>query len=160
MGNNMTPFVHTHILPAALSLLPERMDSPEARVLLLAIGLQESRFKNRTQGGGPARGLWQFEANGGVRGVLEHHASAAHAITVCERLLYPPSVAVVYNAIAHNDVLAACFARLLLWTAPAPLPALGDAGGAWRYYLAQWRPGKPYPGSWESLYRQAWEHIQ
>lgn len=44
------------------------MDSTEARVMLLAIGLQESRFINRFQivqgkpgAKGPARGFWQFE---------------------------------------------------------------------------------------------------
>lgn len=34
-------------LDSSLSLLPAPMDSPRARVMLLAIGLQESRFKRR-----------------------------------------------------------------------------------------------------------------
>lgn len=55
------------ILDPALKLLPS-MDSVRARMMLLAIGLQESRFEHRRQlGNGPARGFWQFESGGGVR---------------------------------------------------------------------------------------------
>ena len=49
------------ILDPAAKLLPG-MDSAKARVMLLAIGLQESRFEHRRQIGGPARGFWQFES--------------------------------------------------------------------------------------------------
>ena len=43
----------------ALELFPKHMDSPQARVMLLSIGLQESRFEYRRQmGNGPARGFW------------------------------------------------------------------------------------------------------
>jgi len=45
------------ILPA-LAILPAKMDTPQARVMLLAIGLQESEFAHRRQmGNGPARGF-------------------------------------------------------------------------------------------------------
>ena len=62
----------------AMALLPARMDTPEADCMLLAIGLQESRFVHRRQIGGPARGFWQFEkgtrviggSGGGWREVL------------------------------------------------------------------------------------------
>src|SRR5690606_35531315 len=56
----------------AYALLPSRMDSDRATVMLLAIGLQESRFEHRRQIKGPARGFWQFERGGGVRGVMTH----------------------------------------------------------------------------------------
>lgn len=58
----------------ALRLLPPAMDTVKARVMLLAIGLQESAFAARRQAGnGPARGFWQFElgtpqSRGGVWG--------------------------------------------------------------------------------------------
>ena len=57
----------------ALALLPAAMNTPQARCMLLAIGLQESRFVHRRQIGGPARGFWQFErgtrtSRGGVWG--------------------------------------------------------------------------------------------
>ena len=44
----------------ALALLPSAMDTPQAHCMLLAIGLQESRFVHRRQIGGPACGFWQF----------------------------------------------------------------------------------------------------
>jgi hypothetical protein len=74
------------ILDAALAGLPASMDSPQARVLLIAIALQESRLTHRDQivkgkkpgVKGPALGLWQFEKGGGVRGVLRHPASKPH----------------------------------------------------------------------------------
>ena len=60
----MITLVRTYALPAACSLLPARMDTRAARALLVAIGLQESRFEHRRQIGGPARGFFQFEAMG------------------------------------------------------------------------------------------------
>ena len=42
-------YVRQTILPAVLGMLPAKMDSPEARAMLLTIGLQESRFEHRVQ---------------------------------------------------------------------------------------------------------------
>ena len=47
-------------------VLRGKFRSTAADVLLLAIGLQESRFEHRQQIGGPARSFWQFERGGGV----------------------------------------------------------------------------------------------
>jgi len=143
-------------MPAAMSLLPAKMDSPEARAMILAIGLQESNFEHRKQIVGPARGLFQFESGGGIRGVLTHRASAEPAMVVCEALLYEPSDWAVYLALADNDVLACAFARLLLWTLPAALPKQGDAEEGWRQYIAAWRPGKPHPATWGEHFNKAW----
>ena len=145
--------IRDHVLPAALSLLPDRMDSPEADAMLLAIGLQESRFTHRRQVRGPARGFWQFEV-GGVSGVLRHTASAEHLRNACAALHYAPAVADVHGALADNDTLACVVARLLLWTLPSPLPR--DAEGAWEQYIDAWRPGKPHRGTWDAFYAQAW----
>ena len=142
------------IVPAYL-LLPLSMAGGEATQMLLAIGLQESRFLHRRQIGGPARGFWQFEKGGGVIGVLTHPASKQHARNVCTRYDIGWDSGEVYRELVDNDVLAAAFARLLLYTDPAPLPALGDVEGAWLYYLRNWRPGKPHRWSWDGLYRQA-----
>ena len=137
------------IIPG-LALLPVAMDTPQARVLMLAISGQEADFHHRWQvfdrarpdAMGAARGLWQFERGGGVRGVLTHARSSALAIEVCRaRGVAPPMVAEVYAALHRDDVLAAAFARLLLWTSPRPLPAIGDVEGAWQMYLREWRPG-------------------
>lgn len=139
----------------ALAMLPLRMDTPEARVMLLAIGLQESRFLHRRQIGGPARGFWQFEQGGGVRGVLTHSASRDEASRMCALRGVAPVTASVYAALEADDVLACAFARLLLWTDAQRLPPFGDAQAAWELYLRTWRPGKPHPRTWPALYAQA-----
>lgn len=139
----------------AYALLPAAMRSKEATLMPLAIGLQESRFEHRRQIGGPARGFWQFERGGGVRAVLRHPVTKIHAITLCAARGVRPVAADVYAALEHDDVLAAGFARLLLYSDPAPLPALGDEAGAWAYYLRNWRPGKPHPQTWPKLYQNA-----
>jgi hypothetical protein len=151
---NLDTLIRTAISPA-LTLLPPAMTSPAARILLLAIGLQESRFQHRRQINGPARGFWQFEKNGGVLGVLTHPSSRDAAHTLCENRNVGPLSATVYTALETDDVLAAGFARLLLWTDPWRLPAGGDADGAWALYLRTWRPGKPHPHTWAALYAQA-----
>lgn len=149
----------TNALEPALKLLPPKMDSREARAQIIAICLQESRLEHRRQIGGPARGYAQFEQGGGVRGVLTHPASKPHIEAVCAALDYEPEPEVCYIAIEHNDVLAAAFARLLLWTLPDPLPAANEVEGSWRQYLRAWNPGKPHPATWPRFYSQAWSII-
>lgn len=147
--------IHTAINPG-LALLPAKMDTPAARVQLLAIGLQESRFLHRRQlGNGPARGLWQFERGGGVRGVLTHPASREHAYRICGLRGVEPVAAAVHPALEFDDVLSAAFARLLMWTDAWRLPAVGDAQGGWEMYIRTWRPGKPHPKTWAGFYAQA-----
>ncbi|RSE77936.1 hypothetical protein [Achromobacter denitrificans] len=144
----------------ALALLPAKMDTPAARVQLLAIGLQESRFQYRRQlGNGPARGLWQFERTGGVRGVLTHPASREHAYRICGVRGVAPVAAAVHPALETDDVLAAAFARLLMWTDGWRLPVVGDVQGGWEMYIRTWRPGKPHPQTWAGLYAQAWAEV-
>lgn len=143
-------------IPAALKLLPANMDSPEARAMLIAIGLQESRFVHRRQIGGPARGFWQFEQGGGVRGVLNHPASRPAICSVLLLLDYDMTPEASYEAIEHNDVLAVCFARLLLWTLPEALPRRDDPEEAWAQYIEAWRPGRPHRATWDAFYQQAW----
>jgi len=150
----------------ALSLLPDRMTSDEAIVMLLAIGLQESRFQHRRQlvgnpprPTGPATGFWQFERGGGVVGVLQHRASRDHARTLCAARGVEPVSQSVWQALQHDDVLAAGFARLLLWTDPFSLPKLGDANGAWDLYMRTWRPGKPHRHTWDALYQKALDAV-
>lgn len=151
----------------ALSLLPARMDSPGARAMLLAIGMQESKFAHRRQfPTGPARGFWQFE-RGGVRacsgsrcwGVLVAPASRPHAERVLRRLTYPVDVAAAHAALEHNDALAAAFARLLLFTLPERLPRRDEPDEGWRQYLAAWQPGKPHARTWPGYFRRAWEIV-
>ena len=149
-----------HAVNESLRLLPPAMDSTEARVLMYAIGLQESRFTHRAQvidggGKGPARGLWQFERGGGVAGVLRHPASRFWANSVCNARNVPAQPLNTWLALETDDVLAAALARLLLFTDPARLPAIGEQATSLRYYLRVWRPGKPHPETWPSCYQAA-----
>jgi hypothetical protein len=146
----------------AFALLPGAMDSREARVMLLAIGLQESRFTARRQlvgnpprPTGPAKGFWQFERGGGCRGVITHAASRYWMARVCHQRGVALTAQALWDAIENDDVLAAAAARLLLFTDPRRLPALGDESGAWNLYIRVWRPGKPHRQTWSRLYAQA-----
>ena len=156
-GSALTPaaeVIRVSIDPG-LALLPSRMDTPEARVLMLAICGQEADFHHRWQVidrarpevMGPARGLWQFERDGGVRGVLTHERTKRMAIDVCRMRNVPATIDAVYNRLHEDDILAAAFARLLLWTNPNALPAIGQEEAAWQLYLREWRPGAWTNGS-------------
>lgn len=144
----------------ALALLPRAMTTDRARVMLLAIGLQESRFTARRQivNGkpiGPAKGFWQFERGGGCKGVVEHSASRYWMHQVCQKRGVPFNATAIWHALETDDVLAAAAARLLLFTDPKTLPAVDDAGGAWNLYVRTWRPGKPHRKTWDALHAQA-----
>lgn len=143
----------TDVIEPALAELPSVMSSDRARVMLLTICLQESKLIYRRQhGGGPARGLAQFE-RGGTVAVLGHPASNTHARNLCALHKVRPRVADLLEAFVDDDVLALGFARLLLWTDPRALPEGMD--DAWSYYLRNWRPGKPRPESWPIYYGRA-----
>lgn len=148
-----------NIIVPAMKLLPEKMNSDKSNIMLLAIGLQESRLVHRKQIGGPAKGLWQFEKGGGVKGVMTHSTSAGLAKTILEKRRHEISIAAAYDALEHDDILACAFARLLLWTDPFPLPELGQDRRAWNLYLRVWRPGKPHEATWADLYRQSLESL-
>lgn len=158
--NELMDNVNRQIITPAMSILPAKMDSQEARVLMLAIGWQESRLIHRYQvitggGKGPARGLWQFERGGGVHGVMTHPASQALAKSVCNELGVAFDRQEIWEELEYDDVLAACFARLLLWTDAKPLPRVNMQGAAWNYYTRVWRPGKPHPETWPTAYGEA-----
>lgn len=169
----MTPtYCLTSIIAPALDLLPPAMDTPSARAQLLATALQESgaaltarrqisSYRNGVPVLGPARGLWMFERHGGTAGVLEHRASRALAadVLLAQGMVNPPLRA-VHMALEHDDMLAACFARLLLWTDPRALPAgPADSAQGWLIYLGTWRPGKPKPLTWAGHFATAWKAV-
>lgn len=142
-------------------------NGPPAEAMMLAIGLQESRFVHRDQvvpgkpAGqvGPATGFWQFERNGGVAGVMQHALTADIARRVAEAAGVAWDRDAIWRALAteDGDQLAAAFARLLLFTDRAALPAAVEAAEeeAWAYYLRNWRPGKPHRATWGGFWRQA-----
>lgn len=154
-------FILNYAVEGALELLPAKMNSARAKALEMAIGFQESQFEHRFQLGGPARGYWQFERGGGVLGVMTHPASKQHSVDLLTQLDYShlSDSNTVYNALAHNDVLAAGFARLLLWTHPDTLPSPTQSQKGWDYYTDCWRPGKPHPEDWEDNWKQAWQLV-
>lgn len=156
-----------HTIPAALALLPGRMDTPEARAMLFATGYQESNFNARIQGGagtkpgkGPARGLWQFERGGGVTEILNSPDTREVIRPICRMFLFEPTPIVMHEAIANNDVIAACFARLLLYRDPRPMPKENQSLLGWDIYLKNWRPGKPRLADWPDNFKRGWSLVK
>lgn len=130
-------------------LLPTLRWTADVCVIMIAIGLQESAFKVRRQyNNGPAAGYWQFERGGGVRGVMRHSASSGLARQVVDERGVPWDETAIWTALQYDDVLAACFARLLLWTDHRPIPTRTDVDGQYAYYERNWRPGKPHKNDW------------
>ena len=143
-----------HVIASGMALLPPRMDSPAARAMLYTIGMQESRFRHRRQQPGPARGFWQFE-RAGINGVLTHRATRNIIRDVLDALRYKDDVETSYAAIEHNDLLAACYARCLLWTLPGALPGPDEPDKGWQQYMAAWRPGEPHRQTWNTFFYEA-----
>lgn len=149
----------------ALLALPAKMESDQARLMMLTIQKQEDPEERRYQlvkrtpktlpanivndkwAKGPARGLWQFEQGGGARGVLEHQSTKSLAVDICNRYGVLPSPGACWRALEGNDEFAACFARMLLWTDAGALPEANDVEAAMALYLRTWRPGAYTNGS-------------
>jgi hypothetical protein len=150
---NPTDELRKNMILCAIDLLGKKFNGSSARQIMAAIAYQESNFFYRHQVGGPAHGFWQFEMNGGVLGVITHNATKSYARRVCAHHKIAFDKRVIFNEIEFNDELAACFARLLLWSDPDPIPI--DISDCWQYYIDNWRPGKPHPDRWETSWRQA-----
>ncbi len=132
----------------------------QAEVMLLAIAGQESNLEHRFQISGPARGYWQFERGGGLKGVLMHKATARIMDAALKELGIwghggIDSDGDAWDALPHSELLQVVAARCLLYTDPQPLPEVGDEQLAWAYYLRNWRPGKPHSDAWTTHYRAA-----
>lgn len=149
-------------LDPAMAWLPARMDSPEARVMLLTIAMQESRLQHRFQVvdlnrpwvKGPARSFWQGEKTGGMcYWIFRHPSTKDLAEAACAFRGVPATPDDVWAAIENDDVLAAILARLLLWSDPGRLPLVTQTDAAWSLYVRTWRPGKPKPDTWPGFHR-------
>lgn len=159
MADSNTTIVKTFYVsvtvPAALSVLPARFDTPQARLMMLACAGQESGYASRIQTpGGQARSFWQIEKTGMLRGVM-HSAWWPILASVCEQHSIPTDEDTIFEAIAWHDPLAYAVARLGLWMDPNPLPAIGDVLNAYNTYLRVWRPGKPSWMRWQTVYPAA-----
>lgn len=159
------PDVIKTVIDPAMKLLPVGMDSREARIMLLSIGLQESGFRVRYQEldngrKGPARGFWQFErgsrfSGGGVWGVYKHPDVKALFRKCCDARGLIDDPGLVWGMLEHDDIMACCVARLLLWSDPRNLPKPTDTWEAWDCYVRNWRPGKPRPSHWQEHHTKA-----
>lgn len=136
--------------------------TPQAARFLLAVALQESRLEWRYQIGkddtrpGPARGFPQFEAAGGVAGVMSHKTSANLCGRLCSYHAVKHNRAAIWRAMEGHDMLAVGMARLLLLTDPYAIPS--TEAGAWTCYAHRlWRPGKPHPATWSGYWHTASE---
>ena len=122
-------------------ILEPKFDSPSARLQLLTMGLQESRFMDRVQNrNGPAHSFWQEEPNG-IKAVFNHKIVGPILVDVCNKLGVAPNWLHVYTAVILNDELACTVARLLLYADLNPLPKVGDCDGAFKCYIRVWGPG-------------------
>lgn len=129
-----------------------------AELLMLTYSGVESAWTDRVQSGnGPAHSFYQMERMGGVNGVLTHPATKKLAGESCQAMHVSPDAAHAWSIMAteHGDNLATAFARLLLWTDPAPLPQVGSPEMAWQYYLRLWQPGKPDHNRFTERYGEA-----
>lgn len=154
------------VIVPGLALLPPTFDSARARGLLVAIAPQESGLRVRRQGAqvaggalGPARGLWQFEEVG-VRGVLQHDATADIADMVLRRAKWPTTAREVHRRLElpESDLIACVLARLNLFTDPRPLPGLriDEQAVAYGYYKRVWRPGAANTPAGDAECRKRW----
>lgn len=152
---DLATFNRTIISPS-MAFFPPYWDSTAARHMLLAITQQEDPQQLRRQmGGGPARGLWQFEMMGGTAGVMKHAQTRKRMQQICAIrgvAFFPRDV---WEALEKDDLLACAAARCLLYTDSRPLPKRYDALAGWDYYMWNWRPGKPHPNTWSSNFQRA-----
>jgi len=128
-------------IAAGLALLPAKMNSEDASVLLYATSRQENPQRLPQQVGGPAVGDYQFERGGGVKGVVEHSAVSELTRSVCRARKVQCDTGSIYQALKTDPILAAALARLLYYTDPKSMPYAGDELAAWQLYLRTWRPG-------------------
>jgi len=164
MTDDLLWHMESQTIPAAFALLPGAMTSREAVAMLLAIGLQESGFRARRQGGsptkvgdGPARGFWQFERAGGVAEILTSPNTKDVIVPIVKLFCFQSTAVACHEAIQNHDVLAACLARLLIWRDPRTLPSPIEQAKGWDIYLKNWRPGAPHPETWPHNFKHAWE---
>jgi hypothetical protein len=155
--------IQTRVLDPMFNQLLPHFDSPEARVMLLAIGLQESRSSPR----GASTVMVLRAASGSssavavVVGVLTSAASRDYARRRLLKLRnVAPSADSVWRRLEFDDLLAAAICPPDALGQPASMPALGRGGEAWDYYKATWRPGRPRVRTWNGYYAQALEQVR
>lgn len=158
-------FLNVAVRPALQELEKDGIrSSKEAERFMLAIALQESRVTYRKQLGqqglptGPANSYWQFERGGGVKGVLNHASTKQRIAKILMAYDINRTEQDVWEAMRYHDILAACMARLLIYTLPSSLPTTAQQG--WDQYISAWRPGRPHRQTWDAFWKQADEAVK
>lgn len=148
------------VIVPAFEHLPSEMDSPEARLIVLATGVQETQYQTRQQVDGPARGLFQAQYNF-ILDLMHNPASGNHVWNLCGVMGITYGSHAMFDALLRDDPFAACMCRLGFWCDPRPLPDVGDVLGAWGAYERVQRPGKPSYTRWkQTAYPQALAALQ
>lgn len=141
-------------IDAGLAILPVNLGALAARVLLYATSRQENPGRSprqiirssktgKLEPIGPAAGDYQMEKGGGIHGLLNFKSPTVQSLLAgaCKSRGVQQTGDAIFAAIQTDPILAAALARLLYYTDPKALPALGDESGAWWLYLRVWRPG-------------------
>jgi peptidoglycan L-alanyl-D-glutamate endopeptidase CwlK len=139
-----------------------------ARAMLYAAGLQESNLTARFQAmpaasavrKGAGRGLWQMRPDD-VNRVLSGNSTRERSETAANKHVGSVNPHAVWATLEYDDILAAIFARLMLWPDPAalPAPAAANEQAAWDYYVRCWRPAPPRQQGWAANWRAAVENV-
>jgi hypothetical protein len=87
---------------------------------------------------------------------MTNNATKEQAKVVCKARAVPFDQVLIHAKLEFDDVLAAAFARLLLWADPKPIPKVdADHETAWKCYLRCWQPGKPRRETWDAFHAAA-----
>lgn len=155
----MTPedFYRVILVPAAdfARSIHAPLDTPEARVAMMATAGYESNWTDRAQQ--PSRialGFWMNQENA-VR-LLQQSPFGRDLGNACRALAIPfPGPALIHAASEWNDAIAYFIARGLAWCDPHPLAAIGDEEGAWQGYLRAQNPDVRNRARWSRVYQAA-----
>lgn len=105
--------------------------------LLMRTAAHESNFKYIEQvGPANARGLFQMETPTltDLVSVLQPRRPELYQLMQ----MFCPPILKLEDALYGNLPFQVITCRLQYWRHPAPLPAVGDADGMWRYYKDYW----------------------
>ena len=166
----MSKDILTNVINPALTELAQSGVSvtDAARAMLYAAGLQESNLSARFQATpassalrkGAGRGLWQMRIDD-VSRLLTTNSTKERSEAISNKYVGSVHPHAVWATLEYNDVLAAIFARLMLWPDPAalPAPAAVNERAALDYYIRCWRPNSPREKDWTVNWRATVEMI-
>lgn len=154
-------FILYNNLRLIANIIGDHLLTNNSHALMLMIALQESNLMHRNQYPVAfAKGFWQFERSG-CHGLWLHNESKPLLLAVANEIRYPLKTSIdLWEGVENNDTIAVAAARALLWTDPKPLPSMKDIDKCWKYYINNWRPGKPDRDRWTSSYERAIAEVE